>query len=484
MNDSIPVDHTEAANLTTRLDRMPLTRTNIIISTLLLTVWMCEAFDMGVMSIMLVFVKDLWQLTPTDQSLLGISATVGVAIGAVFAGRLMDLYGRKKVLIIGVAAFSILTLACAAFPNKYWIIIVRFLAGLAIGAVYPVPYLFISELVGKKWRGTVIGFCMGFMVIFYAVPSLVGAWILGNFPPEVAWRIPFLIGGVPFILVFFLIKWVPESPRWSLENGHVEEVRTLVEKIEDEAGLEHDVTLVNPAIMRSLEHAHDATSNGDVGIRTVLSPPYLYRFITCFMSGAGCIVGAYVLLVYAPMIFTDLLGAADAFKFTAAMLFSGFFGAIVVERLAVALGRKITFTIFTLIAAGGFIVVAYHTSVTMLVVGGIIGSIFGIGVAPFAKTYCAEQFPTHIRGSAVGLFEAILRGFGGVVAASLIPFVYVAYGVFGVFWMVAGTFLVCLVPFLIWGRETAGLSMEEASEVSTKASEVSTVSEVPAKASA
>ena len=103
MNDSIPVDLKETANLTTRLDRMPLTRTNILISSLLLTVWMCEAFDMGVMSIMLVFVKDLWQLTPTDQSLLGISATVGVAIGAGFAGRLMDLYGRKKVLIIGVA---------------------------------------------------------------------------------------------------------------------------------------------------------------------------------------------------------------------------------------------------------------------------------------------------------------------------------------------------------------------------------------------
>lgn len=477
MNDSTPVNLKEAANLTTRLDQMPLTRTNIIVSSLLLTVWLCEAFDMGIVSAVLVFVKDMWQLTPTDQSLLGISATVGVAIGAAFAGRMMDLYGRKKVLVVGVAAFSILTLACAAFPNKYWIISVRFLAGLAIGAVYPIPYLFISELVGKKWRGSVIGLCMGFMIVFYAVPSLVGAWIISNFPPEVAWRIPFLIGGAPLFLVFFLIKWMPESPRWSLEKGRVDEVRALVEKMEDEAGVEHDTTFVDPVIMRSLAHAHDATRNGVSGIRAVLRPPYLSRWIIGFLAGSGAVVTAYVLLVYAPMIFTEVVGQASAFKFTAVMLVSGFFGALVVERMAVALGRKVTFTIYTLLAAGGFILVAHHTSVTMLVVGGIIGSIFGTGVTPFCKTYWAEQFPTHLRGAGVGLMESAVRAFGGIVAASLIPFIFASGGVKAVFYMVVACYVLCLVPFLIWGRETAGLSMEEASEVPT-------VSEVPAKASA
>jgi putative MFS transporter len=477
MNDSTPVDLKETANLTTRLDRMPLTRTNVIISILLLTVWMCEAFDMGIVSAVLVFVKDLWQLTPTDQSLLGISATVGVAIGALIAGRMMDLYGRKKILVIGVAIFSIFTLACAAFPDKYWIIGCRFLAGLAVGAVYPIPYLLISELVGKKWRGTVIGICMGFMIIFYAMPSLVGAWVLANFPLEVAWRIPFLIGGVPLILVLFLIKWVPESPRWNLEKGRVGEARALVEKMEDEAGIAYDTDLVDPVIMKSLEHSHDATSNGIGGISAVLSPPYRSRWIIGFLAGAGATVTAYVLMVYAPMIFASVVGPAAAFKFTAALLISGFFGAIFVERMATSLGRKITFTIYSLLAASGFIIVAHHTSVTMLVVGGIIGGIFGTGVTPFCKTYWAEQFPTHLRGAGVGLMESAVRAFGGILAASLIPFVFASGGVKAVFWMVAATILVGLVPFLIWGRETAGLSMEEASQVSI-------VSETPAEASA
>ena len=476
MNDSTLVDLKETANLTTRLARMPLTRTNLIASFLLLTVWLCAAFDFAIVAVVLVFVKDLWQLTPTDQALLGISATVGIAIGAAVAGRMMDLYGRKKVLVIGVAAFSILTLACAAFPNKYWIIVVRFLAGLAIGAVLPIPYLVISELVGSKWRGNVIGVCMAIMIVWYATPSLVGAWIISNFPLEVAWRLPFLIGGVPLILVFFLIKWMPESPRWSLGKGRVEEVRALVEKMEDEAGLAHDTTLVAPAIMRSLEHARNATR---YGISAIIRPPYRSRWIIAFLASCGASVSAYVLMVYAPMIFTSVVGAANAFRFTAALLVAGFFGALVVERMAVSLGRKVTFAIYSLFAAVGFILVAHHSSLTMLIIGGITGALFGAGLAPFLKTYGAEQFPTHLRGLGIGLKESAGRAFGGILAAFFIPFIFASGGVSAVFWLVAATYLVCLVPFSIWGRETAGLSMEEASEVSTinEASEVSTMNE-------
>jgi len=464
MNGSTPVDLKETANLTTRLDRMPLTRTNLLISFLLLTVWLCEAFDFGIVAAILVFVKDLWQLTPTDQALLGVSATVGVAIGAGVAGRIVDIYGRKKVLVVGVAVFSIFTLACGFFPDKYWIIVCRFLSGLAIGAVYPIPYLIISELVGSKKRGIVIGACSACVAIFYAIPSLLGAWIVSNFPLEVAWRIPFFIGGLPLLLVFFLIKWIPESPRWSLGKGRVEEVRALVEKMENEAGLEHDTILIDPAVMRSLEYTHDTPRNG---INAIIRPPYRLRLIISFCAIGGAGISSYILMVYAPMLFTEIVGATNAFKLTAALLFSGFLGAIVVEHIAAFLGRKVTFTIYSLLAVVGFIIVAHHNSLTMLITGGMIGSFFALGLVPFAKTYWPEQFPTHLRGLGAGLLESSTRAFAGILAAFFIPFIFASSGVGGVYWVAAIAFLVCLVPFLIWGRETAGLSMEEASQVST-----------------
>ena len=103
----------------------------------------------------------------------------------------------------------------------------------------------------------------------------------------------------------------------------------------------------------------------------------------------------------------------------------------------------------------------------MLLIDGITSALFGAGLVPFCKTYWAEQFPTHLKGLGIGLSEFASRTFAGILTAFFVPFIFASGGVTGVFWMVTATFLVCLGPFLIWGRETAGLSMEEASQFST-----------------
>ncbi|MQL53144.1 MFS transporter [Desulfofundulus thermobenzoicus] len=218
----------EEVNLLSRLDRIPITRSIIGIMLLLAFVWIIEAFDIGVVGQVVLVLKKIWNLSPGDVGLLGTSSTIGVVIGVYFAGRLIDKFGRKKVLMWGVAWFTFFTLIGALFPNLYWVVATRFIAGLGEGAVFPLPYLMISEFVGAKRRGALASSANAILCAAYVLPSLVGAWALAAFPLEIAWRVPFIAGGIPIFVVFAIAKWLPESPRWLLEQGRAQEVHELV----------------------------------------------------------------------------------------------------------------------------------------------------------------------------------------------------------------------------------------------------------------
>lgn len=66
---------------------------------------------------------------------------------------------------------------------------------------------------------------------------------------------PFIVGGLPIVTIYFLHRWLPESPRWLMRRGRHDEVRQLVERLEKSAGIEHDDTFINPDVLRSLEQA-------------------------------------------------------------------------------------------------------------------------------------------------------------------------------------------------------------------------------------
>lgn len=116
--------------------------------------------------------KGLWSLTERDIALLGISCTVGVVIGALLMGRLIDKYGRKKVAIFGLLFSLLMTVACAAVPDVRWVIVLWFISGLGLGVLFPLPYVMISELFGGKSRGTAISIASGILGVSYIVPNL------------------------------------------------------------------------------------------------------------------------------------------------------------------------------------------------------------------------------------------------------------------------------------------------------------------------
>jgi len=237
-----PIAQTALGNkLLRRLDRIPLTKSVIFILVLLSLVSLAEAFDIGIVGPVLSMLTHLWSLSAAQTGLLGSASTLGVVLGLLPAGYLADRYGRRKVILVGILSFSLITLMGTFASGFDSVLAVRFLAGIGEGAVLPMPYLYLSEFLNRRRRAVGVGYANGFLTAAYLLPNLPAVFALKAFPDSISWRIPFLLGGVPLILLIPLLLWLPESPRFLVHQGQTQKLEQLVGRLEDEAGLLHEL---------------------------------------------------------------------------------------------------------------------------------------------------------------------------------------------------------------------------------------------------
>lgn len=456
------------ANLLTRLDRAPVTRALKVGIGVLILVWLIESFDIGIVSTLILILKPHWHLDPTQTGLLGASGTIGLVIGIIPAGRLADKFGRKTVLLAGTAGFAVFTML-GAVAHSFWpLFALRIIAGLGAGALFPVPYMIISELVAKRLRGTVMGYAQWVLNGGYTLPALVGLWVVSAFPVQWAWRVPLLLGGFPLLLIPALIKWVPETPRYLLKRAELRsrpadraKVRDLVERIEDEAGLPHDQELVDAGALEVLT----VTASRDVRMRTLLRRPYLSRSLIAYAALTSSFVIWYTMLTYAPSILKGLLhaSAGRSLLYTGIMMFISAFGCFYQGRWADRFGRRRTFAAYILLAAiGTALLPSYRLlGAGAAIVAGVLIAWFGLGSFPVSKMYMAEQYPTRLRGLGTSTGEMISRATTGGLLVYFLPSLFTSLGVGTVFVAAAVLMVLLAAPMVFFGRETAGRNMEQ-----------------------
>ncbi|MGD0216214.1 MAG: MFS transporter [Desulfobaccales bacterium] len=445
-------------NLLARLDRAPVTRSIKIIIGLLMLAWIIEAFDIGIIAPAILIIKSSWHATAKEIGLLGSAGTFGIVIGLLPAGWFADHYGRKKVLVIGIVIFSLFTLASAAAQNVFEIAVLRFIAGLGQGAVFPVPYLLIAEFVNKQRRGEAVGWTNSLLGFAYMLASLAGFWAVRSFAPELGWRVLFAMGGGAIIIAPVLWKYLPESPRFLLKKGRVEEVRAFVERVEDEAGLPHDTKLTDENALRVLE----STTERRVGLRTLLKPPYFKRCFVSYCALTAPFVVFYLSIIYGPTIF-HAMGAtpANSMLYVAALNFVSMSGNVIGARVGDRIGRRPAHVIWMTLAAAAVITLGQSPPTAVLILAATGLWFFGVAGFPVPKLYMAEQFPTRLRGTGTAVGEFISRLLTGVLLVYYIPSLMAAIGMSKLFIILGTLSIILVMPLLFLGIETAGRSVEE-----------------------
>lgn len=454
------------ANLLTRFDRLPVTRSIVIAIVLLALVWLVESFDIGIVSTLVLVLKPHWNLEPSGTGLLGASATIGLVLAIFPAGRLADRFGRKRVLIAGVTVFSVFTLLSALVTSIWPLVILRVIAGFGEGAVFPLPYTILSELVNKRARGHLMGWTNGVLNAGYTLPALAGYWTTSAFGWELAWRIPLLIGGGFIILVPALVKWLPETPRYLLkraeQHGSNEDrtrVREWVQKLENEAGLPHGEALLDEDVLEVLR----STRKRDVRISTIMKPPYLRRSLVAWCTMGSSFVLWYTFLTYSPTILGAIgVRGSQTLLFTAIMMFISAGGTLAQGVAGDHWGRRPVFVTYILLAAVGMVALVFRGTVGAAgaIIAGVVVAWFGLGSFALCKIYTAEQFPTRLRGLGTSTAEMVTRALTGGLLIYFLPSLFARWGGPTVFIACAVAMVVLLAPIVFFGHETSGRNME------------------------
>jgi putative MFS transporter len=184
---------------------------------------MLDFFDFLLIGFVLAFFVQDWHLTYGQSALILFSSGVAAVPGAMFFGWLGDKIGRRRVFMITVLTFSLATGAMALTPDRGWVYlaVMRFIVGFGVVGVAAVDMPLLQEFVPAEKRGWISGLSIA-LVPGGGLLAATFATYLGGI---VGWRGLFALGLLPALLAFLIRVWVPESPRWLISRGRIEEAR-------------------------------------------------------------------------------------------------------------------------------------------------------------------------------------------------------------------------------------------------------------------
>ena len=187
----------------------------------------------------------LWHITPAQTGVLLGASYVGQLAGALLFGWLAEKYGRVYSATGAVAIMSVMNLVCALAGSFDALLLCRIVQGIGVGGEMPVAATYINELSRAKGRGRFFMFYEMIFPLGLMATGQIGAWLV----PIFGWKIMFLIGGIPGLLITGMVARLPESPRWLVSQGRLEGAERIIEKIESSvAGGARTVFQPEPAL--------------------------------------------------------------------------------------------------------------------------------------------------------------------------------------------------------------------------------------------
>lgn len=177
-------------------------------------------------------------MSSTEIGLIASIYLVGEVFGALIFGRMSDRLGRKRLLIMTLLLYLVGT-GLAAFVTGHhagWLVFfyaTRFIAGMGIGGQYAAINSAIDEMMPAKYRGRVDIWINGTYWAGAIIGSFASLVFLNAFAVDVGWRLAFLLGPVLALVVIIVGRTLPESPRWLMTHGRMEEAEAELKKIED-----------------------------------------------------------------------------------------------------------------------------------------------------------------------------------------------------------------------------------------------------------
>lgn len=421
-----------AEEIVARVERLPVSwwhvKTRIVIG----VATFFDAFDALAIASVLPAIVPMWKLTPPQIGILISAGFLGQLLGALFFGWIAEKYGRMTGMIWSIGVFAVMSFVCAFAWNYESLLVFRLIQGFGLGGEVPIAAVYISELARTNVRGR---FVMLYELIFpvgIVAASLLGLWVV----PTLGWQYMFFIGAIPAVMVLFLRRVLPESPRWLAGAGRLEEADAAMTQIEQETQKATGQPLPPPQPVVKVEEKKASLSD-------LFGPLYLRRTLVVWLIWFTAYLVNYGLSIWMPTVYRTVfkLPLDVSLRYGLITTAIGLIGATIAALVIDHVGRK---TLFATCFAGGAIALIVLSQIanptpeqvlTFISIAYFFVNAINLGV----YLYTPELYPTRVRALGVGTATAWLRLASmvgpttvGFMIATGLQSVFLAFGVLAV----------------------------------------------------
>lgn len=444
-----------SADISSRLERLPVTRQLFWTRNIIGAATFFDGYTVIAIAYAMPILVREWNLNPQQTGLILSMGYLGQVVGAVFFGWLAERIGRLSVLLFTILLFVSMDIACLFAWGALSMMAFRFVQGIGTGGEVPVASAYINEFIGSKGRGR---FFLLYEVMFLL--GLVGAGLIARaLIPTFGWKVMFLVGIVPAVVLIPLRFFMKESPRWLAAKGRYAEADRIVSELEKSAVAQgYELEQPKPVIVSGV-----ATESR---WRELFSGMYRLRTVSIWVMWFTSYVVANGMITWLPTLYrqTFNLPLETALSYGLLTSVAGVVASIACALLIDRVGRKRWYTAAFLAAPVPLVVLAYlgaTSPMQVLICAGLAYAI--VQTITFSLyLYSAEIYPTRLRAVGTGLGSAWLRL--GSSAGPMVTGWTMAYaGIQYVFAVFAVMLIVGAVITMLFAIETKGRVLEELS---------------------
>lgn len=416
-------------------------------------------------------VAALFQLSEFMEGWIVASALVGCLFGAAVAGVLADRFGRKKTLLLAAVLFVLCSLGSAVPTQPWHLVVARIVGGMGIGIASMLSPMYIAEISPARLRGALVStyqlaITVGIMMAYFSncglaylakhAPSFyVGPTVQWIFVDQV-WRGMLLAGVLPAAVLFLLLFFVPESPRWLTKKGRGAAALEILGRINGPARAASEMDEIKQTLAQETGRFRELFTPK---VRTALWIGMLLPFLSQ-------VCGINVIIYYGPKVLEHAHISADV-----SLLWQVMFGTVNVAATLAAiftvdkLGRKPLLLVGIagvglMLVLSGLMFALSAPPIAMIIVFACFLACFNFSYGPVCWIIIAEIFPTAIRGRAMSMCVFSLWAGCNLVALTF-PAALSKYGAAWTFWLYAMTIPAALLLVLFRVPETKGKTLEQ-----------------------
>ncbi|MBO1333195.1 MFS transporter [Streptomyces sp. VRA16 Mangrove soil] len=443
----------EPVDTASRLDRLPVGPWHRRLTAIVGIGAFFDLYEVFLGGVLAAALAEPWALSAHQKSWLIASGFLGMFVGANVLSVLADRLGRRRMFLVNLGMYSLFSLACAFAQDATQLSVLRFFAGLGLGAELVLVDTYLAEFLPRAVRGRYIAWAYTFGFVGVPVAALLGARLVARH--ELlgidGWRWLLVAGALGAAFIQLLRTGLPESPRWLAARGRTAEAAAVVREIETKAGVEPGEPVVA---------AQAAEAPARVPLKRMFQAPYTRRTVMWWIFQVLQTVGYYGFGSLAPVVLQAKGHTVTESLSYAALSYLGY---PVGSALSVPLIDRIERRTLIIAAALGIAVcglVFGFAGASWLIVGaGFLLTVCSNVFSNAYHVYQTEIFPTGLRSSAIGIAYSLSR-----LTSVVLPFVALDLlddlGATAVF-SGSGVLMVLLcVNVRVLGPRTTGRSLE------------------------